>query len=58
MNRVRETNSKLHGETSNLSRDNDHTASQNYDMRKECEHKNARNADMAVMISDTEIRLK
>jgi len=51
-------NASLHGETANLSRDNEHTASHNYDERKGVEHANARNADMAVMISDTEIKLK
>jgi len=56
--RMSDLNAKLGAENANLTRDNDHTAAENYDLRKNVDFQNGRNADMAVQIRDTEIRLK
>jgi len=56
--RMQDLNAKLTAENANLTRDNDHTAAENYDMRKGVDFQNGRNAEMAVQIRDTEIRLK
>lgn len=46
--RMMDLNAKLTAENGNLTRDNEHTAAENYDLRKNCDFQNARNADMAV----------
>lgn len=56
--RMQDLNSKLTAENANLTRDNDHTAAENYDLRKNVDFSNGRNGEMAVQIRDTEIRLK
>jgi len=56
--RMHDLNSKLGGENCNLNRDNEHTAAENYDIRKNVDFQNGRNGEMAVQIRDTEVVLK
>jgi len=51
-------NAKLNGENSNLRSDNEHTGAENYDLRKNVDFQNGRNADLAVSIKDTDLKLK
>lgn len=56
--RSHDCNSKLNAENVHLNSDNEHCAAENYDMRKGVDFQNAKNADMAVKIRDTEVCLK
>ena len=56
--RVREENLKLSTEIGALRRDNERVAAENYDLRKEVDFQEGRNADVSVQIRDSEIRLK
>ena len=56
--RIRDENSKLSTENAALRRDNERVAAENYDLRKEVDFQEGRNADVAVQIRDSEIRLK
>ena len=57
-NRVRECNAKLGGDNAALRRDNERVAAENYDLRKEVDFQEGRNADVSVQLRDTELRLK
>ena len=56
--RVRDENSKLSTENAALRRDNERVAAENFDLRKEVDFQEGRNADVAIQIRDSEIRLK
>jgi len=56
--RVRDANSKVSNDTAALRRDNDRVAAENYDLRKEVEFQEGRNADNSLQIRDAEMRLK
>lgn len=58
LGRVREENSKISAENAALRRDNERVAAENYDLRKEVDFQEGRNADVAVQIRDSELRLK
>lgn len=57
-NRVREQNAKLGNDNGALRRDNERVAAENYDLRKEVDFQEGRNADVSVQLRDTELRLK
>ena len=57
-NRVRECNAKLGSDNAALRRDNERVAAENYDLRKEVDFQEGRNADVSVQLRDTELRLK
>lgn len=46
--RMHDMNCKLGAENSNLNRDNEHCAAENYDIRKNVDFQNGRNGEMAV----------
>ncbi len=58
LGRVREENSKISAENAALRRDNERVAAENFDLRKEVDFQEGRNADVAVQIRDSELRLK
>jgi len=56
--RVRDQNAKLAQHNSALRRDNDKNTAENYDIRKEIDFTEGRNADVSIQIRDAELRLK
>jgi len=58
LGRVREENARVSAENAALSRDNERVAAENYDLRKEVDFQEGRNADVSVQIRDSELRLK
>jgi len=58
LQRVRELNCKLNGENGNLRADNERTGAENYDLRKNVDFQNGRNADMVSQIKCTDGKLK
>lgn len=56
--RVREAIAKANGECAASRRDNERVQAENFDIRKEVEFQESRNADCSVQIRDTELRLK
>ena len=56
--RVRDSNANLSQANAGLRRDNERVGAENYDLRKEIDFQEGRNADVAIQIRDTEMRLK
>jgi len=56
--RVRDCNNKLMADNGCVRRDNERTAAENYDLRKELDFSSCRNGDLSVQIRDAEVRLK
>jgi chromosome segregation ATPase len=56
--RVRDQNAKLAQHNAAMRRDNDKSTAENYDLRKEIDFQEGRNADVSIQIRDTEMRLK
>jgi chromosome segregation ATPase len=56
--RIRDQNAKLAQNNSALRRDNDKNTAENYDIRKEIDFTEGRNADISIQIRDAELRLK
>lgn len=56
--RVRDAVSKFTAECAAGRRDNERVTAENFDLRKELEFQESRNADISIQIRDTEVRLK
>ena len=56
--RVRDSNANLGQANAALRRDNERVGAENYDLRKEIDFQEGRNADVAIQTRDTEMRLK